>query len=126
MIGEALPAIVDAIRLWRERKNESAKTRRNRDEAVRSVMDAVVSTKAYLYDLNEGAKPSRAEERELSRKWQRAAMAIRQYDRQLYESAQLKALGWADPREWTRAELRPWAIKLDVIIEQCQWLQDNG
>src|SRR5712691_8563702 len=125
MIPEAFSAIVDAIRLWGERKNESAEALQNKREALRSVMDAVVATKAYLYELSQGQKPSRSQERDLSHKWQHAAMAIREYDHQLYQSAQLKALGWADPREWKRAELRPWAIKLDVIIEQCQWLQDN-
>lgn len=126
MIPEAFAAMVDAVRLWGEKKNESAEALRNRKEALRLIMDAVVATKAYLYELDQGQEPSRSQERDLSHKWQHAAIAIREYDYELYMSAQLKALGWADPREWKRAEMRPWAIKLDVIIEQCQWLQKNG
>jgi hypothetical protein len=126
MIPEAFTAMVDAVRLWGERKNESAEARQNREEALRLMMDTVVATKAYLYELNQGHEPSRSQERELSHKWQHAAMDISEYDHELYLSAQLKALGWAYPREWKRAEMRPWTIKLDVIIEQCQWLQENG
>jgi hypothetical protein len=126
MIPETFAAIVDAVRLWGERKNESAEALQNKKEALRLMMDAVVATKAYLYELHQGHEPSRSQERELSHKWQHAAMAISEYDYELYMSAQLKALGWADPREWKRAEMRPWTIKLDVIIEQCQWLQKNG
>ena len=125
MIPEAFSAIVNAIRLWGERKNESAESLQNKKEALRLVMDAVVATKAYLYELNQGQEPSRSQERELSHKWQHAAMAISEYDNELYQSAQLKALGWADPREWKRADLRPWAVKLDVIIQQCQWLMNK-
>ena len=116
-------AIVDAIRLWGERKNEDEEALRRRSEAIRLVMDAVVATKAYVFERDEQGKVSRADERELSRKWQMASMAISEYDFELYQSARLKALGWADPREWKRAAHRPEAIKLDLIIDQCDWLQ---
>ena len=123
MITEACTVLIEAIRLRREKGSETADELRRKSEAIRQVMDAVVATKAYLYERDQGEERSRAQERELSAKWQDAAMAVRQYDENLYHSAQLKALGWADPREWKRAASRPEAIKLDVIIEQCQWLQ---
>lgn len=89
-------------------------------------MDAVIATKAYLYNLEQGEPVARVQEQEISLAWQRAATAIREYDRELYQSAELKALGWADPREWRRASSRPWAIQLDAIIDQCHWLQERG
>lgn len=122
MVIEALSAIIDAARFWKEKNNETSEELRNKREALQLVMDAVIATKAYLYDLEQGVEPSRDQERELARKWSHASMAISEYDYQLYSSARLKALGWADPREWKRAELRPWVIKLDVIIDQCQYI----
>ncbi|MBU1392175.1 MAG: hypothetical protein KJ856_06655 [Gammaproteobacteria bacterium] len=126
MIIEAFSAIVDAARFWKEKNNETAEELRNKRDALQLVMNAVIATKAYLYDLDQGTEPSRIQEKELARKWSYASMAISEYDYQLYMSAQLKALGWADPREWKRAELRPWVIKLDVIIEQCQHILGKG
>lgn len=86
-------------------------------------MDAAITTKAYLKDRDTGRDDNRKVETEIARLWQRAATAIDGYDHQLYTSASLKALGWADPAEWKRAEGREWAIKIDTIIEQCQWLR---
>lgn len=126
MIRESLSVITSGLAFLRNRKNDSAHDRRRRQEAVGQVMDAVVATKAYLYNLNQGEPAARVQEQEISRCWQRAAMAISEYDHELYQSAELKALGWADPREWRRAEARTWAIQLDVIIEQCHWLQEHG
>lgn len=126
MIPESLSAIASGLAFWRNRENDSAQARRRRQEALGQVMDAVIATKAYLYDLDQGKPAARAQEQEISRCWQNAAMAIREYDRELYQSAELKALGWADPREWRRAEARPWAIQLDAIIDQCHWLQEHG
>jgi hypothetical protein len=125
LIAEALKSIVDALRLWGERKNENAREIVRKREAIQLVMEAVLATKAYQYELSKGRDPSRTQERDLSNKWQRAAMAISEYDYALYQSAQLKAIGWADPREWKRASDRPDAIKLDVIIEQCEWVQSK-
>lgn len=126
MIPESLSALASGLAFWRNRKNDSAESHRRRQEAVGQVMAAVVATKAYLYDLDQGASINRGREQEISRSWQDVATAICEYDRELYQSAQLKALGWADPREWKRAQLRPDSIQLDTIIQQCQWLQEHG
>jgi len=126
MFAESLAALASGLELWRGRKNDGVQARRHRQEAIGFVMDAVVATKSYLYDLDQGARASRVLEQRISRAWQHAATAIREYDRELYQSAHLKAMGWADPREWKHAESRPWAVKLDTITAQCEWLQEHG
>lgn len=125
MLAESLSALLAGLAHWRDRKNDDVAERRRKQEAVGYVMDAVVLTKGYLYDLEQGSPSSRDREHEVSRAWQRAANFIREYDYQLYNSAQLKAMGWSDPREWRKVEERPWAVKLDNISAQCRWLQDN-
>lgn len=80
----------------------------------------------YLRDKDKGAPKSRETEEHISVSWQRAATAIREYDHELANSAQIKAMGWADPRQWKQAELRPAAIQLDTIIAQCKWLKEMG
>ena len=125
MLAESLSAIAAGLEHWRGRRNDDVAERHRRQDAVGHVMEAVVLTKGYLYDLEQG-NSSREREQEISRAWQRAANFIREYDYQLYNSAQLKAMGWSDPREWRHTDERPWMVNLDKIVAQCRWLQDNG
>jgi hypothetical protein len=122
----SLSALAAGLEHWRNRKNDGVNARRHKQNAIASVMDAVVLTKIYLYDREHGSEASRARERDIAQAWQRAAMAVREYDHQLYQSAQLKAMGWSDPRDWKCAKDREWAIQLDTIVAQCKWHQDNG
>lgn len=117
-------ALINGLRVWREIKAESSEGYLKRNAAIGCVVDAVIATKAYLYD-RDIAGSSREVERFLSERWQKAAIAIEAYDRNLSRSAQIKALGWADPREWIRADGREYAIKLDTILEQCAYLRDD-
>ena len=126
MLNESITAIAAGMAYWRDSKDDDGKAQQRKQSALASVMDAVILTKGYLYDIESGAKPQRKRDGEIASCWQKAAMAIRRYDQQLYKSAQLKAMGWADPREWKHADSRPWAIKLDKIIAQCDWLQRNS
>lgn len=120
---DSLNGLIKGIEFWKNRKNESIKSREGFIEAVSKVMAAVVATKAYLYDKRDSGS-SREVERNLSQAWREAAYAIEKYDRQLFDSAQIKALGWADPSEWKRVGNNPEKVKLDKIIEQCKYLQD--
>lgn len=125
MISESLSFLLSGMKFWKDRKKDAVEERRLRDSAIGSVMEAALQTKAYQYNLQQGAKPDRAKEEKLSTLWREAGYGISQYDHQLFESGRLKALGWADPREWRRAESREWAIDLDKIVEQCDWLKRN-
>ena len=104
MFTSSAKTIIDGIRLWRERDKETKEEREAKETAIKSVFDAVLSTKAYLYDLHILGSSSRSMEILLSEKWQKAAMDIRHYDHQLADGARLKAMGWADPREWEKAK----------------------
>lgn len=124
MVAEAFSAIIEGVQFWKEKQNESIGELRRKKEAIALIMEAVVATKAYLYDLDSGSKSSRDEEKDLSSKWMHASMAISEYDQRLYTAAKLKALGWADPGEWKKSEVSPWLIKLDIIMKQCDHLYE--
>lgn len=120
MVPEAISALASLIGTWKASNQENKSDIQKKRDAVQLVMSAVVVTKSYLHDVERGAAPSRDIEKDLSLKWVHASMAIIEYDRELHEVAKIKSLGWADPNEWARAASRPWAIKLDTIIEQCK------
>lgn len=115
-------ALANGVKIWRDIKAESSEDKLKRKAAIGLVVEAVVVTKAYLYDKEHGNE-SRATERLLSERWQKAAIAIEDYDYELFRSAELKALGWADPREWIRAKGREHAIALNTILEQCEHIR---
>ena len=125
-LSSALTALLDGVKFNNDLNKERVVNDQLKTDAINLVMEATLKTKAYLFDLNEGCEPSRKEERELSISWQRAASAIRKFDHTLHQTAQIKALAYADPREWSRAKHRPWAVKLDNIISQCQWLTNGS
>lgn len=114
------------MQFWKNREKDTVAERRLRESAIGTVMEAALQTKAYRYNLDNGAEPNRDKEEKLSTLWREAGYAISQYDNQLFDSGRLKALGWADPREWHRVKGREWVIDLDKIIEQCDWLRRNG
>lgn len=126
MIPEAISALANLINTWDSNRKDGERKVKQKIEAVQLVMNAVVATKAYLHDLQVGLVPSRDVERDLSIKWVSASMAIVNYDRALHEAAQIKALGWADPNEWARATSKPWVIKLDTIVDQCEYILKSG
>lgn len=117
-------ALIAGFKVWKEINIESSEGILKRNAAIGCVIEAVLATKAYLYD-KEMDGTHRATERLLSQKWQTAALAIEMYDRQLFISSEVKALGWSDPTQWIRAEGREFSIKLDIILEQCAFLRNE-
>lgn len=126
MVPEAISALANLIDTWNSNKKNGEHKAKNKIEAVQLVMNAVVVTKAYLHDLQMGVASSRDVEKELSIKWVNASMAIVEYDHALHQVAKIKSLGWADPNEWAQAASRPWSIKLDTIVEQCEYILKNN
>lgn len=120
-----LDSFINSFRLWKDIKIKNSEDDLKRSAAIGCVKDAVLATKAYLYDKELGQE-SRETERLLSEKWKSAADAIREFDFELFRSAEIKAFGWADPREWVRAKDRKFAVALNTILEQCEYLEDKS
>ncbi|MUK45676.1 hypothetical protein GNP79_12130 [Aliivibrio fischeri] len=121
-----LGAIIDGIKIWYERKDISDREKQDVLSAISSVMNACSQTRAYLYDIRElKLNTDRNRERELSQLWQNVANDIYPIDRPLAHSSQIKAMGWADPREWHSERAVGVPVKLDKLIEQCDWLKSQ-
>jgi hypothetical protein len=125
LISSSIPTLLEGMKLWKSHKEQSEENQNKKIEAISKIMEAVVATKGYLYDSKELGQVSREKEMELSKKWQAVASAIYKYDYHLFESANVKALGWADPNEWNKRENEATTVNLDEIIEQCKWHMDN-
>ncbi len=125
LVPKAVDSLLKLVETWRGRSSENARERKRRAEAIDAVLEAAIETKTYLRDLSDSGNPDRKTEGALAILWQRAGSSIRLYDRQMFEIAGVKALGWADPDEWKKSAVAPEKLKLDAIILQCRYLQDN-
>lgn len=125
-INQIFSALIAGLKFWEDKKLLNQQQLKVRDEAINIVLEAAILTKGYLYNLSElNVEQDRTKETELSHAWQKAANSIYRFDERLFQSAQAKALGWADPREWAKAEQQKITIKLDTLIQQCEWLKSN-
>ncbi|ELH7813385.1 hypothetical protein [Vibrio sp. SCSIO 43155] len=119
-------ALIAGLKFWEDKKSLSEKEIKDRDDAVNVVLDALILTKSYLYDRRElKVEQDRCREEKLSKAWQDAANAIYRFDEKLFQSAQVKAMGWADPRDWVKAEDQGIEVKLETLIKQCEWLKEQ-
>ena len=120
---DPLSALVSGVIAWRDKKPpDTDEERGSRIEAISSVLQAAVKTKAYIYDRDVLKKEARTHEHELAHAWQEASSAIEKYDRELFKISQVKAFGWSDPREWEKRIETVATVSVDTIIEQCNHL----
>ena len=126
IIPATFTALITGLKFWEDKKVLTEQQLKDRDNAVNLVLEAAILTKGYLYNRRElNALQDRDKEQEISQAWQKAANSIYRFDERLFQSAQIKALAWADPREWLKAEQQNIEVKLDTLIQQCQWLKQN-
>lgn len=126
IIPATFTALIAGLKFWEDKKLLTEQQLKDRDEAINVVLEAAILTKGYLYNRRElNAEQDRGKEEELSHAWQKAANCIYRFDEQLFQSAQIKALGWADPREWVKAAQQNITVTLDTLIKQCEWLKSN-
>lgn len=121
-LGATISSILGGVKEWNTHKVRSKEKINERIEAINKVYTAAIATKAYSYDAQVLDSGSRDEEKELSKAWREAGMAISEYDHSLYIISNVKSLGWADPREWHKPKNSSVIMELDTIIEQCEWL----
>jgi len=92
------------------------------DAAVRAVLLAVVETKTYIADTRGGLPSIRDRERGLVQLWTEAAVAVRRTDPDLADRLQMKAESWADPSQWTDAEIQRARIGIDSVAAAARTL----
>lgn len=126
LIPKVIDTLLKGLDAWNKKAANTKEEISQRFEAIDAVLKAAISTKAYLYDLKETGNKNREREIELAHQWRIASKAIREYDYELYRISQLKSIAWADHREWDSISINPKKIKLDLIIKQCQWLQEQS
>lgn len=127
VIVDCFRAIRDVLSDANKAEDQRRARSRERARAIGAVRAAALATKAYLYDTRvQGTPVDRVREADLSRLWQEAADAIREYDFDLFSISNVKALGWSDPREWEEIEIPEAKLKVDLLIRQCDWLLEHS
>jgi|TARA_R100001369_G_scaffold81698_1_gene112972 hypothetical protein len=104
--------ILNGVGLWiarEERANERD------DAAIRSVLEAVNSTKRYLASLDRGEPVNRESEGTLVDLWTNASVHIRRTDLDLSVRLQEKAEYWTNPENWPGDDEAENRIQIDRI-----------
>jgi hypothetical protein len=126
MLKTLLDAL-DTYGRWLERRRQAKQGQSEaQTKAVRSVLLAVSSTRAYLYDLRQGERQDRSREKELSRLWTDAAIDVRSVDQRLSSIAVVSSLGWADPDLQGDSKHGRTEDQLELIQRQCEWLLEQS
>jgi hypothetical protein len=96
-----------------EDRHEALEERRNR--AIKAVLTALNTTKAYLADSDDGRRRRRSSEHTLVNLWTEAAVAVQREDPALARRFQLKAEYWADPMRWSERDIDLARIRIHDI-----------
>lgn len=123
-VAATIVALIQGVKLSWDYGEIQKKEKKETLDSIGQVMRACVRTKAYLHDVHTlGVVANREKELFIAEAWQDAANAIYNVDPNLFESTQVKALSWADPKEWHSKRAEGVVVKLDLLIEQCEWLK---
>ncbi|MFS1438883.1 hypothetical protein [Shewanella sp. 10N.286.48.A6] len=127
-LGSAIGGIVSTLSFYKDMKPQpdDSKLSEKRKSAINLTLEAARLTRVYLYDSNQTGEQDRIREADLSKVWLKASEALHQIDPQLCKIAQVKAFGWAEPNRWQELKQNVSTIKIDVIIEQCNYLLEES
>ncbi len=86
--------------------------------ALLSIYAATTETKNYISSLGKRKNHEKEKERKLSELWIKAGVKLRNIDNGLAQRCIIKADYWANPDEWTIADIKNSKITLDEIIKE--------
>ena len=90
--------------------------------ALLAIYTATTETKNYISSLGKRKKHATEKERQLSELWIKAGVKLRNIDNDLAQRCIIKADYWANPDEWTMADIKNSKITLDEIIKESREL----
>lgn len=90
--------------------------------ALLAIYTATTETKNYISSLGKRKKHAKEKERQLSEQWIKAGVKLRNIDNDLAQRCIIKADYWANPDEWTMADIKNSKITLDEIIKESREL----
>jgi len=92
------------------------------DSALLAIYAATTETKNYISSIGKRKKHAKEKERKLSELWNKAGVKLRNINPDLAQRCIIKADYWANPDEWTMAEIKNSKITLNEIIKEAREL----
>lgn len=93
----------------------SKEKREIKDNALRAISIALVETKLYYRDRQNGKPRNLDVEAQLAKYWAAAAIPLRHIDQELAMACEHKADFWTGPDDWTNEEIKRLGIKLEDV-----------
>ena len=118
-----LKSIFDSVLTMVKAMKENNKQNNEEYEvALLSIYAATTETKNYISSLGKRKNHAKEKERKLSELWIKAGVKLRNIDNDLAERCIIKADYWANPDEWTMADIKNSKITLNEIIKESREL----
>lgn len=117
-----LGVALERVGAWLDRRGTA---HQRADASVKAILLAVNETKAYISDRHRGSH-ARDRERLLVQLWTDAAVSIRRQDPEFAQLLQMKAEYWANPENWTDADVRRAVIGIEVVAGRARALLGGG
>lgn len=86
-----------------------------KDNALRAISNALLETKLYYRDRQNGKPRNMDVEAQLAKYWAAAAIPLRHIDQELAMTCEHKADFWTGPDDWTSEEIERLGIKLEDV-----------
>lgn len=112
LIFERLIALIGPL------ANLSKERRELRDNALRSICNALDETYLYYRDIDRGSPRNLETEAQLARYWSAAAIPIRHIDNELALLCDQKSEYWLNPDTWDNDRVNTVGIALDNVRER--------
>ncbi len=99
----------------REMRDKREKRLEDEKLALKSLQDALIETRLYLAQLQDGKRVSRKTEASLARLWSTASVSFWRINPDLAPRLELKAEYWTNPKAWTKSDIQAAGIQIDEI-----------
>lgn len=86
-----------------------------KDNALRAISTALMETKLYYRDRQNGKPRNFDTEAQLAKYWSAAAIPLRHIDQDLAMTCEHKADFWTGPDDWDNSEIEQLGIKLEDV-----------
>lgn len=98
--------------------NLSKEKRDLKDNALRSVLIALMETKEYYQKISRGSARNVDTEAQLAKYWAAAAIPLRHIDKDLAMTCELKAEYWINPDNWDDVKNQNLDISLESVTSE--------
>lgn len=120
--SQVTPIIISAAALLDGIRARTHQERQQKQDTELALSTAYHNTVKYYALRDSGAQRDMAAENDLAKDWEKAALLVEQYNRQLAQHLELKSRFWHEGAMWSDDQIRAAGISLERIRAESKTL----